>query len=79
MTQVNTKELPTVQELREISKDRPDTFLNGALYIIDLIEKVLPAKQDGWIRVEDGQERMEDKIREIFDLLDTDSQRLIFG
>ena len=30
--------LPSVQELREISKDRPNTFMNGALYIIDLIE-----------------------------------------
>ena len=31
--------LPSVQELREISKDRPNTFMNGALYIIDLIEQ----------------------------------------
>lgn len=31
--------LPSVKELREISKDRPNTFMNGALYIIDLIEQ----------------------------------------
>jgi len=31
--------LPSVEQLREISKDRPDTFLTGALYIIDLIER----------------------------------------
>lgn len=30
--------LPTVAELREANKDRPDTFLTGALYVIDLIE-----------------------------------------
>jgi hypothetical protein len=32
------KSLPSVDELRKI-KDRPDTFLTGALYIIDLIER----------------------------------------
>jgi hypothetical protein len=31
--------LPSVKELREIAKDSPDTFLTGALYIIDLIER----------------------------------------
>lgn len=34
------KTLPNVNELREISKDRPDTFINGALYIIDLIDPI---------------------------------------
>ena len=35
---VEAVKLPTVQELRVVSKSRPDTFLTGALYIIDLIE-----------------------------------------
>ena len=30
--------LPTVQELRVIRKNYPDTFLIGALYIIELLE-----------------------------------------
>lgn len=35
----NEVALPSVAQLREIKKDRPDTFLTGALYIIDLIER----------------------------------------
>lgn len=35
----NEVALPSVAQLREIGKDRPDTFLTGALYIIDLIER----------------------------------------
>lgn len=31
--------LPSVQELREASKNHPETFLSGALYVIDLIER----------------------------------------
>lgn len=48
--------LPTVKELREISKDRPDTFLNGALYIIDLLRPVNLSTHDreAWVKVEDG-------------------------
>lgn len=37
-----SKKIPTVQELREAAKDYPDTFLNGALYVVD---KYLDAKQ----------------------------------
>ena len=33
------RSLPSVDELRKIQQDRPDTFLTGALYIIDLIER----------------------------------------
>lgn len=34
------RSLPSVQELREISKDRPNTFMNGALYIIASLSNV---------------------------------------
>lgn len=34
-----SRQLPSVQQLREANKDRPNTFLSGALYVIDGIER----------------------------------------